>query len=187
MSKILYDKYKLLTRLDMPSLLQASRRSEESDKKVRDIEETLGETVRRQLLAHANLGTLEELLESTEVLANTKRCAVLKIGDIYAFANKFGVITYNLPIPGMGKLDWMGLHSVICSVAEEILDRIGAFYDKRDRSGDRLYNYSKCQVTTYIDTVLDQLKERAEATEATEAKFLENPMGDTLSSPDLKQ
>lgn len=139
MRKALMEQYKELIQQHEATLAAAEKRGSDSDAAARHLDETLGESERRRLLAHTGLRSLEEAVEKTTVIRRNKRSALLQIGDLFAIAGRFGVIAYHLPSSvSIGSFN-LSVYTVY-GIDKAILDKIGAVVDGRD-GPDCVYNY----------------------------------------------
>tara|TARA_R110001583_G_scaffold42134_5_gene133974 strand:+ start:408 stop:827 length:420 start_codon:yes stop_codon:yes gene_type:complete len=101
----------------------------------------LGEDNRTLFLAHCGLNSLDDAWRTARVVARTKRSAIVRVGDLHLFLNRFGVATYLLPleIPIGGFT--MSQHSLLD--AAPLLSVIDAARDGYDRH-DTVYRYNEC-------------------------------------------
>ena len=102
---------------------------------------TLGEDNRALFLAHCGVANIEEAWAGAKVVARTKRSAIVRIGDLHLFLNRFGVATYLLPMETpMGSFNF-SQHSLLDS--GPLLSAVDAVHDGYDRK-DPVYSYRAC-------------------------------------------
>lgn len=152
-----FDQFIQLTQSKSEELTAARARMEAVEDSGLSSEETLGAAASRKFAAAADptfsavpasadeiLQRVRELYAQAEVIASNKRAAIVQVGVLICFCNRFGVSTFSLP---WGPLDrkWWSQHPTPC-FSNTLAGAIGAFRDRRDRQGDQIYNYSQAQL-----------------------------------------
>lgn len=144
--------YAKLVKDNLP-LLQGARKRLDAVRAAR-VPGTLGEDERRAFVAAANpdfdaiqashaeiKAEYEQLISGATVLQALKRSAIVRVGVVVCFCNRFGVCTYLLPSDLPIGSHWLSQESVP-DFCNEFTEALGAFSDGRD-GHDRLFNYTQ--------------------------------------------
>jgi hypothetical protein len=106
---------------------------------------TLGEGLRRKVLAATGFETVDEMLDSAEVVYVSKRAMIVNIGILQYVFGKFGVPICVVPSGyGVNVFAYVEGPSLLSWDYKGMLKRLGAVEEFYDR-GDYVHNYLGCK------------------------------------------
>ena len=106
---------------------------------------TLGEGVRREVLAATGFESLDEMFNSAKVVYVSKRAMVVNIGILQYVFGKYGVPVCIVPSGyGVDVLSYVEGPTMFSYQYEDFFNRLGVVKETYDR-GDYIHNYLGCK------------------------------------------
>lgn len=138
--KKIHDTYVTLNR---EALMKAQDRADQVD--TRNL--NLGEGERKELLAATEYSSIDEAIASAVVVAKMKRGALIKVGCLLYFCNKYGVMICITPAKTpLGGFNAIWGPGIAFAGGPKILERLGVTYQYNFSVKENIFDYSQCEI-----------------------------------------